>query len=159
MSEETTSRESTDSPAAQQPARLEHPMVFANLVVSDVKAATAFYRALGWKENQVFRDETTSSMEVSDAIVVMLLEESKFAQFNDRDSYRPGGPREVLNCLQCTSKEDVDELLTRARGAGAKVTREAEAQGPMYGAAFDDLDGHGWELMWMDPAALAEMGQ
>lgn len=141
-----------------QPERLSHPMIFINLVVEDVKKATAFYRALGWRENEVFRDETTSSMEVSDNIVVMLLENSKFAQFNDRDSYTPGGPREVLNCVQLMSKEDVDTLVSRVREAGGTITREPEAQGPMYGGAFDDLDGHGWEMMWMDPEALAQMG-
>lgn len=141
-----------------QPERLSHPMLFINLVVDDVNKATAFYRALGWRENEIFRDETTASMEVSDNIVVMLLENSKFAQFNNRENYVPGGPREVLNCLQVTSRDDVDTFVARVREAGGTVTREPEAQGPMYGCAFDDLDGHGWELMWMDPEALAEMG-
>lgn len=95
--------------ATTPPARLAHPMIFVNLVVEDVKASLAFYRSLGFHENEIFRDETTASMEVSDA--------------------------------------------------GGRITREPAAQGPMYGAAFDDPDGHGWELMWMDPAALAAMGQ
>lgn len=143
---------------AAQPERLSHPMVFINLVVEDVKKAITFYRALGWHENEIFRDETSASMEVSDNIVVMLLENSKFSQFNDRESYTPGGPREVLNCIQLISQEDVDTFVDRVREAGGKITRQPEAQGPMYGAAFDDLDGHGWELMWMDPEALAQMG-
>ena len=144
--------------AEAQPERLSHPMVFINLVVEDVKKAVTFYRALGWYENEIFRDDTSASMEVSDNIVVMLLENNKFSQFNDRDNYTPGGPREVLNCIQLTSREDVDTFVSRVREAGGTVTREPEAQGPMYGAAFDDLDGHGWELMWMDPEALAQMG-
>ena len=65
-----------------------------------------------------------------------------------------GGAREVLNCLSASSKEDVDELLRRVTEGGGTVTRPAEEQGPMYGAAFDDVDGHGWEVMWMDPAVF-----
>ncbi|KQB86453.1 VOC family protein [Corynebacterium lowii] len=138
--------------------RLRHDMVFINLPVADVKAAVEFYRALGFVENQVFRDESTASFEVSDHIVVMLLERERFASFHSRETVASGGPREALVCISMDSAEDVTTLVNRAREAGGLITKEPHEEGPMYGAAFDDPDGHGWELMWMDPEALANMG-
>lgn len=139
------------------PDRLHHERIFINLPVESVSASIRFYRALGFVENQVFRDEATASFEVSDHIVVMLLERERFSSFHSRGTVPAGGAREVLNCLSLESAEDVDEVLRRAGEAGGKITRGPEAQGPMYGGAFDDPDGHGWELMWMDPEALARM--
>ena len=114
---------------AAQPERLSHPMVFINLVVEDVKKAIAFYRALGWHENEIFRDETSASMEVSDNIVVMLLENSKFSQFNDRDSYTPGArarsstasssPRKrtsTRSCRECATPEERSPANQKPRG-------------------------------------------
>lgn len=137
-----------------QPIRLEHRQIFVNLPVTDLTKARDFYRALGWKHNETFSDEQTVTFEVSEHIVVMLQERDRFASFHDRRTLEPGGPREMLNAVGAASARDVDELVRRARQAGGAVIREPEAQGPMYGAAFDDPDGHGWEVVYMDPAAL-----
>lgn len=97
-------------------ARLQHDMIFINLPVSDLEASKKFYSRLGFVENQVFRDEP-ASFEISDAIVVMLLDTAKFEEFNNRAVVEPGGSREVLNCLSVCSIEDADEL-----GAGLAKT-------------------------------------
>lgn len=132
-------------------------MVFINLPVSDLADSKRFYAGLGFTENLIFRDDHTASFEVSDAIVIMLLETERFQGFTERPVIEKNGPREVLNCLSVSSPEDADELVRRAQEFGGTVTRELAAEGPMYGGAFDDPDGHGWELMYFDPAALAEM--
>lgn len=136
-------------------AKLAHDQIFINLPVADITASKEFYAALGWEFNPMFSDERTGSFVLSDHIFVMLLETSRFQEFHDRETFRPGGAREVLNCLGAASRADVDELLRRAVAGGGTITRPAEEQGPMYGAAFDDVDGHGWEIMWMDPAVFA----
>ncbi|MFP7366458.1 VOC family protein [Corynebacterium callunae] len=138
-------------------ARLAHDMIFINLPVSDLAASKRFYAGLGFKENEIFRDEHTASFEVSDIIVVMLLETERFQGFSTRPVVEKNGPREVLNCLSVSSIEDADEFARRAAEFGGTITRELAAEGPMYGGAFDDPDGHGWELMYFDPAALAQM--
>lgn len=125
--------------------------------VSDLAASKRFYAGLGFKENEIFRDEHTASFEVSDAIVVMLLETERFNSFSTRPSVEKNGSREVLNCLSVCSPEDADEFARRAAEFGGTITRELAAEGPMYGDAFDDPDGHGWELMFFDPEALAQM--
>lgn len=134
--------------------KLTRDQIFINLPVADIQAAMSFYSALGWELNPMFSDERTASFVVSDHLVVMLLETARFQEFHQRETYAAGGAREVLNCLSARSKEDVDELLRRVGEGGGTVTRPAEEQGPMYGAAFDDVDGHGWEVMWMDPAVF-----
>ncbi|MGP6173736.1 VOC family protein [Corynebacterium sp. A21] len=139
---------------APRPIRLQHEQVFINLPVTDLAAQRDFYLALGFKQNLVFSDETTNSFEISDHIVVMLLQQDTFSGFHDRETVAANGPREVLNALGAESTADVDELIRRAKQAGGTITREPEAQGPMYGAAFDDLEGHGWEIVYMDPSAL-----
>lgn len=137
------------------PIRLEHRQIYVNLPVTDLPRLRAFYRALGWRLNETFSGEQTASFEVSDHIVVMLLERGYFSSFHQRETAEPGGPREMLNALSVSSAREVDELIRRAREAGGTVFREPGRQGPMYGAAFDDPEGHGWEIAYMDPTALS----
>lgn len=138
-------------------SRLRHDMIFINLPVADLAAARTFYAGLGFTENEIFRDEHTASFEVSDSIVVMLLESSRFREFSDRPVIGPGGPREVLNCLSVSSVADADELARRAVAHGGAITRDFVTEGPMYGGAFDDPEGHGWEVMYFDPEALEQL--
>ncbi|AGF72992.1 VOC family protein [Corynebacterium halotolerans] len=137
------------------PIRLEHRQIYVNLPAADLPKLREFYRALGWRLNETFSGEQTASFEVSDHIVVMLLERGYFDSFHQRESIEPRGPREMLNALSASSARDVDELIRRAREAGGTVFREPEGQGPMYSAAFDDPEGHGWEVVYMDPAVLS----
>ncbi|WP_080795871.1 VOC family protein [Corynebacterium pacaense] len=134
--------------------RLRHDMIFINLPVADISVASDFYAGLGFTKNEMFSDDNTSSFMVSDVIVVMLLQTRRFSDFTERPVVEPQGAREVLNCLSVCSKEDADELMRRVRTARGTVTRELAEDGPMYGGAFDDPDGHGWELMYFDPEAL-----
>lgn len=136
------------------PIRLEHRQIFINLPAADLPKLREFYRALGWKVNEMFSDEQTASFEINDQIVLMLLGREKFAGFHDRETVEPNTAREVLNALGACSQRDVDEMIRRVRDAGGTVTRKPESQGPMYGAAFDDPEGHGWELVYLDPAVL-----
>lgn len=137
-----------------QPIRLRHEHVFINLPVTDLAAQRDFFLALGFKQNLVFSDETANSFEISDHIVLMLLQQDTFSGFHDRETVAANGPREVLNALSVGSAADVDEMIRRARQAGGAITREPEAQGQMYIAAFDDLEGHGWEIVYMAPSAF-----
>lgn len=134
--------------------RLAHPCVFINFAVRDLAAATAFYTALGWNEITASRTDYSASLRINGQVVVVLLSGERFAKFNDRDTADAYSPREVINCVQVGEKEDVDEMVMRVTTAGGRITRKAAEDGAVYSAAFDDVDGHGWELMWVNPSAI-----
>ena len=129
-------------------------MIFINLPVADVAASTAFYQALGFTRNDAFSNDQASAMVWSEAISVMLLSHAFYATFTDKAIIDAKTTSGVLNCLSFDDKAAVDAIHAAARSAGGSEPRPIEDQGFMYGGAFKDLDGHTWETMWMDPAAM-----
>jgi predicted lactoylglutathione lyase len=130
-------------------------MIFVNLPVADLAAATRFYEALGAEKNTRFCDETASCMVFSDVIHVMLLTHDKFRQFTPKPIADARTATEVLLCMSAGSREAVDRMIERAGAAGGRPDpAPPEEHGFMYGRSFEDPDGHIWESMWMDVAAL-----
>ncbi len=129
-------------------------MIFINLPVTDLARSVAFYEAVGATRNPQFSDDTAACMVVSDTIFVMLLTHEKFKTF----SSRPIADRstvEALLCLSCESKDAVLAQLDAAVKAGGVPDPTPEQDhGFMYGRSYEDPDGHIWEIMWMDPAAV-----
>ncbi len=130
-------------------------MIFINLPVADLAKSVAFYEAVGATRNPQFSDDTAACMVISDTIFVMLLTHEKFATFTSR----PIGDRSsvhALLCLTCDSKDAVLAQLDAAVKAGGTPdpTPEQDYGGFMYGRSYEDPDGHIWEVMWMDPAAV-----
>lgn len=128
-------------------------MIFVNLPVTDVARATAFYEAIGFTKNEAFSNEQASGMVWSDAIHVMLLDHAFYATFTDKRIIDARTQSGVLLCLTFDSRAAVDAFHDSARRAGGTEPRPLRDQGFMYGGAVDDPDGHGWETVWMDPAA------
>ncbi|NBE55149.1 VOC family protein [Streptomyces boluensis] len=129
-------------------------MIFVNLATADLDAAKKFFTELGYSINTQFSDETTASIPLSDTIVVMFHTHQKYAVFTKKQIVDSPKNSEVLLALSAESREKVDELVDKAIAAGGKPTGETQDHGFMYGRAFDDLDGHTWEVVWMDPAAV-----
>ncbi|MEU6295446.1 VOC family protein [Streptomyces erythrochromogenes] len=129
-------------------------MIFVNLPVKDLEASKAFWSKLGYSFNAQFTDENCASMVISDTIVAMLLAEARYKDFTHKEIADATKTSEVLLCLSAESRTAVDELVDGALAAGATEPRPAQDHGVMYGRAFDDLDGHTWEIMWMDPAVI-----
>jgi uncharacterized protein len=132
-------------------------LIFINLPVTDVARATAFYQAVGFEKNEMFSNEQASCMVWSEAIHVMLLDRAFYATFTNKRIIDAKAESGVLLCLSFDSRAAVDDIHRRATAAGGTEPRPIKDHGFMYGGAFDDPDGHGWETMWMDPAA-AEAG-
>ncbi|WP_417851580.1 VOC family protein [Thalassoglobus sp.] len=129
-------------------------MIFVNLPVSDLKASMAFYEALGFENNPLFTDETAACMVWSETIFVMLLTHDKWKTFTSRP-IPPVTSSEVMLCLSCESREIVDKLNdTAAENGGTADINPKQDHGFMYNRNLADLDGHVWEMMWMDPAAM-----
>lgn len=134
-------------------------LIFVNLPVADLPAAKAFYEAIGAVNNPQFTDETAACMVFSETIHVMLLTHEKFAQFTPKKIADAHGVSEVLIAISSDSRDGVDEIADAALAAGGKAPREPQDYGFMYSRAFEDLDGHIWEPMWMDLAAATEAMQ
>ncbi|SEM22269.1 VOC family protein [Rhodococcus maanshanensis] len=129
-------------------------MLFVNLAVKNIEATRKFFDGLGFGFNETFSDENTASMLVNDMTTVMMLTEAKFKEFIADDICDTSTSREALLCFSAESREEVDSLVETAIAAGGSAWMEPQDHGFMYGRAFRDLDGHVWEVMWMDPAAI-----
>lgn len=130
-------------------------MIFVNLPVKSVEASRRFFGALGFTFNAQFSDASTASMVIEENIVAMLLEEDRFRGFITGEISDTARGKEVLIALSCASRAEVEDLQAKALAAGAQPWMPPQEHGDfMYGASFQDLDGHVWELVWMDPAAV-----
>lgn len=128
--------------------------VFINLPIRDLAATTAFFTKLGFRFNAQFTDEKATCMILSDEAFVMLLTEPFFRTFTRREICDTRSHSEALLALSCVSRAEVDELVATAIAAGGSAAMPAVDHGFMYGASFYDLDGHHWEVLWMDPAVV-----
>lgn len=129
--------------------------MFVNLPIKNMERAQAFFKSLGFGFNPQFTNEQGACMVVSkDNNYVMLLVESFFKGFTNKPITDATQGTEVLICLSCASRDEVDELVKKALAAGGTSPMPAQDHGFMYGHGFTDLDGHMWELMYMDPAAV-----
>ena len=129
--------------------------IFVNLAVKDLQRSTAFYEALGYNRNEQFSDENATCIVVSDQIYVMLLVEDFFSTFTDKAIVDANTATEAILALSADSKTTVDALFDKALAAGGKPVKETEDRGFMYSSSFQDPDGHQWEIVWMDPGAVA----
>ena len=127
-------------------------MIFVNLPVADLAASKRFFETLGFSFNPQFTGEDAACLVVEQNICVMLLTRPRFADFINGEIADAHRATEVLTCLSADSREEVDRTLNTALAAGGKPWKPVQDHGFMYGASFQDLDGHVWEVMWMDPA-------
>ncbi|MBN9466641.1 VOC family protein [Brevundimonas sp.] len=131
-------------------------LIFINLPVADLPRSIAFYEAVGATKNPMFSDDTAACMVLSDVIHVMLLTHDKWRTFTDRQIPDAHASAQVLLCLSQDSREAVDAVVAQAAGAGGQVDpNTTQDYGFMYGRSYADPDGHIWEVMWMDAAAVA----
>jgi predicted lactoylglutathione lyase len=129
--------------------------MFLNVAVKDLKNSVAFYRSLGFEFNMHFTNDDGACMIVADNIFVMLLTETFFKTFTPTTTLIDAKKNtEVLICINAESKEKVKELVGKAVSLGGNTYRAPQDMGFMYSEAFQDLDGHIWEIMWMDPKAI-----
>ncbi|WP_225838601.1 VOC family protein [Streptomyces sp. NK08204] len=129
-------------------------MIFVNLPVNDLDASKKFFTDLGYTINPQFSDEKAASVVISETIIAMLLTKPFYATFTDKEIADATKTSEILVALSAESREKVDELVDKAIAAGGTASGRTQDLGFMYGRSFDDLDGHTWEVIWMDPAAV-----
>lgn len=131
-------------------------MIFVNLPVKDLAASIAFYEAVGAVRNNDFADDSTQMVSFSETIHVMLMTHERFASFTPRRIPNAHETAQVLLALSEASRGDVDTTADKALAAGGTEPNPRQEHGFMYGRSFADLDGHIWEVSWLDlEAALA----
>jgi predicted lactoylglutathione lyase len=128
--------------------------IFVNLPVKDLEKSMTFFKALGFSFNAQFTDETAACMVISNDIYAMLLTHKKFKEFTQKAIADASKSSEVLTCLSAESRDEVNKMVDAALKAGGQKLREPQDYGFMYERSFQDPDGHIWEIMWMDPAAV-----
>ncbi|HYI10047.1 MAG TPA: VOC family protein [Thermoanaerobaculia bacterium] len=128
--------------------------VFINIAVRDLQKSMDFFSALGFEFNKQFTDDKAACMILSDKGYVMLLSEPFFRGFTKREPADTTKTTEVMIALSCESRAEVDQIVRKAIDAGGSAAMDPMDHGFMYGWSFYDLDGHHWEVLWMDPAAV-----
>ena len=132
-------------------------MMFVNLPVEDLTKSVDFFTALGFGFDPKFTDENATCMVVGEDSFVMLLVKPFFKTFTGgkelADSHRHS---ETIMALSAESREEVDRLCDQALENGGRPSQEPMDEGFMYSRSFTDLDGHQWEFVYMDPAALEQ---
>jgi len=128
--------------------------IFVNLPVKNLNKSIEFFTKLGFTFNPQFTDETATCMIVSEDIFVMLLTEAKFKTFTPKEICDAKKSTEVLVALSSESRAKVDEMVRQAVAAGGTTYSESKDYGFMYQHGFQDLDGHIWELIYMEPSAI-----
>ncbi|HEX5769718.1 MAG TPA: VOC family protein [Nocardioidaceae bacterium] len=131
-------------------------MIFVNLPVRDLKQTVGFWTGLGFTFNPQFTDENATCMVISDHACVMLLTDEFFSTFTTRQVADATEHTEAILALSAESREEVDRLVDTAVTTGGSAANETQDEGYMYGRSFHDPDGHLWEVLYMDPAALEE---
>lgn len=128
--------------------------IIFNLAVKDLEKSRAFFAALGFTFNPQWSSENALFMNVVDGgIHAMLMTEPFFRSFIDKPLVQAREANEVIVCLSCESREEVDSLIARAAAAGARIPHPPEDHGFMYDQGFEDPDGHLWNLVWAAPQA------
>jgi uncharacterized protein len=128
--------------------------IFVNLAVHDLEKSKRFFTALGFEFNPRFTDDKAACMVVGPDAYVMLLREPFFRTFTKNDICDTSRHTEGLFALSCESRSEVDEMVRTALANGGRPAMDPTDHGFMYGWSFYDPDGHHWEVLWMDPAAI-----
>jgi predicted lactoylglutathione lyase len=128
--------------------------IFVNLPVKNLDGSITFFKNLGYFHNPQFTDDTAACIVISEDIYAMLLTHEKFKEFTKKEISDSSKNSEVIIALSADSKEKVNETVDKAIKAGGIEPVEAKDYGFMFQRSFQDLDGHLWEVVWMDLAAI-----
>jgi uncharacterized protein len=136
-----------------------HSQIFVNLPVKDLKRSIDFFTKLGYTFNPQFTDDNATCMILGDNLFAMLLTEKFFGSFTNKAICDTSKATESLTCVACGSKDEIDQIVAKARAAGATVPRPAQDHGFMYSHGYEDLDGHTWELVHMSGAPVEHLNK
>lgn len=129
-----------------------HQQIFVNLPVRDLKRSRHFFESLGYEFNPQFTNDQGGCLVLGENLFVMLLVEPFFQTFTSKKVADATSTTEVIVCVSCDSRAQVEALVAKAIALGATRPRPAQDHGFMYQDAYTDHDGHIWELVYMSAA-------
>lgn len=132
--------------------------IFINLPVSDLKKSMDFYSAIGFVNNPMFTDETAACMVLNENIYVMIMVHDRFRDFTKKPIPNTKEQVAVINSLSLSSVEEVNRILDKAKSSGGNELGELRDYGFMQMRSFEDLDGHYWEVFFMDVSKVPAEG-
>lgn len=124
--------------------------LFVNLPIKEVNRTRNFFESLGFEFNPMFSDDKALCLVLGENFYAMLLEEPYFQTFITKPISNAKETTEVLLSLQLDTKEDVHRMVDKAIELGAREYNPPTDNGFMFQRVFEDLDGHQWEIAWMD---------
>ncbi|WP_337103317.1 VOC family protein [Paenibacillus sp. YIM B09110] len=130
--------------------------MFVNLPVKNLKKSMGFFTTVGFEFNPNFTDDNATCMVIGENIYSMLLVEEYFKTFTNKEISDASKTTEVLIALMVESREKVDKLVNSAIAAGGIIAKDTQDLGFMYQRSFLDLDGHHWEIGFMDESAIPQ---
>ncbi|MGN4128182.1 VOC family protein [Lysinibacillus sphaericus] len=128
--------------------------IFINLPVKDLNKSTTFFKELGFEFNLQFTTEDTASMIISDNIFALLMLEERFKEFSKKKIVDTTTSAQAIFCLSAENREQVDALVNKALSSGGKSSSDPQDHGFMYVWGFQDVDGHLWEIAYMDESVM-----
>jgi predicted lactoylglutathione lyase len=142
----------TTHPHHRRQGATMNKQIIINLPVQDLDKSKAFFASLGFTFDPQMSGEHAAMLIIAqDTIHVMLTTEAFFQSLIDKPLMRARQANELVLCLTCESREELDSLIARASAAGARIPHPPEDHGFMYDQGFEDLDGHLWNLVWTAP--------
>ena len=124
--------------------------IYVNLPVKDLEKSKGFFNSLGFEFHPEMTDEKAACMIAGENIFVMLLTEPFFKTFTKKELTDATRNTEVITAISADSREAVDEMVNKALAAGGKASNDKMNDEYMYGWSFQDLDGHLWEVVYME---------
>jgi predicted lactoylglutathione lyase len=132
----------------------DNTKIFINLPVKNLDKTIKFFTKLGYKFNPKFTDKNATCMIISKDIYAMLLVEKFFKTFVKKEITNTKKSTEVIISITCENRKKVDEMIHKVIKAGGKETKKPFDHGWMYGRSFQDIDGHLWEVFYMNESKM-----
>lgn len=132
--------------------------IFLNLPVKDLNKSISFFTQLGFSFDPKFTNEQGTCLIIGENIFAMLLLEEFFKTFTQKEICNTTASTEMIAAISVESRGKVDEIITAVVKAGGKLHNEAKDYGWMYQRDFFDLDGHHWEIFFMDESQIPQEG-
>ncbi|MDY7223659.1 VOC family protein [Halalkalibacterium halodurans] len=124
--------------------------IFVNLPVKDLNKTKEFFTSIGFEFNEQYSDDKAACLVIGENIYAMLLLEQFFQSFTNQPVTDTETSREVIIAISADSRVQVDEIVTKAIEAGGKPANDPMDHGFMYSWSFQDVDGHLWEVLYME---------
>jgi len=130
--------------------------IFLNLPVKDLNRSIAFFTQLGFSFNPKFTDDKATCLIIGENINVMLLVEEFYKTFTNKQICNTDTTSEVLIAVSVEMREEVDEMMVKVVKAGGSEYMKRQDYGWMYQRVFLDIDGHHWEVFFMDESQIPD---